>query len=64
MTNWCTFQDFLKYSDRRLDHEEKLTEAQKKVNWNTFLREKALETIFEVERYLARNKVKTVKGTG
>ena len=54
VTTWCTFEDFCKYSPE--GRGRNLTEDLRKLNWKKYVREKALATIFEVERFQARNK--------
>ena len=49
-TDWCNFQDYVKYCDPIYSVEEQ------KSNWYLFVREKALDTIFETEKYLVRNR--------
>ena len=49
-TDWCTFDDYERCCGPELTH------ADRRKNWHVFLKEKALETLAEVEKYLVRNR--------
>ena len=49
-TDWCTFEDY----EQRCDPEMSL--EVKQANWTSLIREKALESFFEVEKFAVRNK--------
>lgn len=54
---WCNFDDFCKYVDEANNRRTvAVANEVRQHNWLTFKREKALETVFEVEKYIVRNK--------
>ena len=57
---WCTYHDFDKLCS------EKLSEDEKKIYWRNLIKERALDMIFEAEKYSIRNKrhVKFMKEDG
>ena len=54
-TDWCTFEYYSEnYCDQIYSQEERLA------NWNILVRDKALDTLYETEKYMARNRRNTV----
>ena len=54
-TDWCSFEDYSSlYCDQIYSQEERLA------NWNMLVREKALDMIYETEKYMVRNRRNTI----
>lgn len=57
VTDWCTYEDYVKYCDLNADCPEEMIPAdQKKADWDSFVKRLATETVHEAENYGVRNR--------
>lgn len=62
VTDWCTFEDYEKCFDLNVDSsEEKVPAEQKRAHWDSYVKKLAGETIYEMDKFVARHRQQVVE---